>query len=93
MKTNFINNCSRLFGTLVGQEKVSALNSITSILDKSSIFCGTVNLDERIKQNYLSQSSINKELLGQSLMLAITFMELCIHKNENSIKAVAYRGK
>lgn len=86
---------SRLFRTLIGKEKVSSYSAIHSLLsaDTKILPCTAINIEDTIKQYYYSQSTVHKDLLGQALLIAATFMDLCYYKNENSIKVLYDRRK
>ncbi|XP_050517269.1 transcription elongation factor, mitochondrial [Diabrotica virgifera virgifera] len=85
---------ARLFKTLVGQEKVAAVTTINQLLqsnedlENSSLPCTPITVEQQLKNAFSSQSPANKELLGQALMLVITFMDLCIYKNPCSLATV-----
>lgn len=76
---------------------MSALKAVSSVIseneDCSHLPCKKVDVEKQLQNYYFNQSSVNKELLGQSLMLILTFMELCINKNELCIKLVNNRSK
>lgn len=84
---------ARLFNTLVGQEKVSAITIIEELLKNgdgpgSSLPTTPVTVEQRLKISFNSQPPAKKELLGQALMLIISFMDLCVYKNPVSIAAM-----
>ncbi|XP_018325256.1 uncharacterized protein LOC112904004 [Agrilus planipennis] len=80
---------AKLFGILVGTEKVSSLSIISSVFDnsKNSLPCTPVIVDKSFKKHYYDSSSVHKELLGHSLMIAMCFLDLCLYKNSESIAA------
>ncbi|XP_017771178.1 PREDICTED: transcription elongation factor, mitochondrial isoform X2 [Nicrophorus vespilloides] len=81
---------ARMFRTFVGNERVSTTGIVKQLLDKDdSLPCSTVEFQDNLKEYYFSQSASRKDLLGQSLMLVITFMNLCIYRNPNSLAAIA----
>lgn len=85
-----------MFGTLVGQERVSSVNKITNLLNNTidpSQPYSSVTLEEELKKQFLGYSAIKKELLAQPLMLAITFMDICVKKNLAACKSVVFKGK
>ncbi|RZC37662.1 uncharacterized protein BDFB_002825, partial [Asbolus verrucosus] len=89
---------ARLFKTLVGNECVSSTTTILQLLDSSvleefTLPCTPITLDKKIKNDYLSQSSAHKELLGQALMLTIAFTDLCVKRNSLSLNAVVPKKK
>lgn len=81
----------------MGQERVSAVKIVTELLNNSStnptLPYSKVSLEEVLKLQFLAHSAVSKELLGQPLMLAITFMDICVKKNPAAIKAVTFKGK
>lgn len=90
---------ARLFSTLVGQEKVAAVTTINELLNnnietgKPSLPCTKILVEQQLKNAFNSQTPGNKELLGQSLMLVITFMDLCVYKNPAALDAVFSTSK
>lgn len=76
---------------------MSAINIITELLNKpsdtSALPYSSVTLDESLRTQFLSHAAVSKELLGQSLMLAITFMDVCVRKNPSACKAIICKGK
>ncbi|KAF2883956.1 hypothetical protein ILUMI_22214 [Ignelater luminosus] len=93
------NLSARLFKTLMGTERVSSTTAVSNLLEhaKNSVNhnlpCNSIKAEGHIIEQYYSQSSVVKELLGQSLLLIITFMELCIYKNPTALGAVLPRRK
>lgn len=86
-----MNNIFRLFKTLVGNEKVSASRSISQLIngeEECSVPCSPIKVDFDIKTRYHSQNAINKDLMGQALMLVISFMDLCVYKNSKSLNSL-----
>ncbi|XP_056631786.1 transcription elongation factor, mitochondrial [Diorhabda sublineata] len=85
---------ARLFSTLVGQEKVAAVTTINELLNdnvetsEASLPCTKIMVEQQLKAAFDSQTPVNKELLGQALMLVITFMDLCVYKNPAALDAV-----
>ncbi|VEN58301.1 unnamed protein product [Callosobruchus maculatus] len=75
---------ARLFKILVGFEKVSAIDKVTALIlngDSNEVPCSPIFVDNTMKRAFLSQTSVNKEVLSQSLMLVVSFMDLCVHQN------------
>ncbi|XP_060519729.1 uncharacterized protein LOC132697955 [Cylas formicarius] len=84
----------RLFRTLIGGERVSALEVLKEFLEGDGskhpqIPCTQIKVNARLKTEFNSKSAVDKELLGQALMLAVAFMEFCVYKNRASIEALA----
>ncbi|CAG9854471.1 unnamed protein product [Phyllotreta striolata] len=87
---------ARLFKTLVGQERVSAISIIQQLLDNNDNFslpCTPVAVEPKLKTLFNAQISTNKELLGQALMLIISFMDLCVYKNPLALNSVSNQNK
>lgn len=79
----------RLFKTLIGFEKVSAVSTIVGLLKKDpkvlkTLPCGLISFDSDLSTKFFSLTPSHKELQAQALMLAVTFMDLCVNKNKNS---------
>lgn len=76
---------------MVGNECVSSTATILNLLgesEKLALPCSPIKFDEKLKCDYLAKSSAHKELLGQSLMLVIAFVDLCVRRNPVSLKAI-----
>ncbi|KAL3275312.1 hypothetical protein HHI36_020079 [Cryptolaemus montrouzieri] len=81
---------ARLFQTWVGTEKVTAITTVNALLrGENELPCTPVDVDEQIKIKFEGQSSIRKEILSQSLLLSIAFLDLCVYKNPVSLRAIA----
>ncbi|XP_045462453.1 uncharacterized protein LOC123672393 isoform X2 [Harmonia axyridis] len=77
---------ARLFKTWVGTESVSTISTIQKLFKygEFDLPCSPISVDQKLINSFEKQPSSNKELMGQSLLLTITFLELCIFKNPNS---------
>ncbi|XP_066258817.1 uncharacterized protein [Euwallacea similis] len=89
---------ARLFNTLMGYEKVSAIPKIIGMLKGDtevmhSLPCTGVSIDNSLTQYFKSENSMNKELLSQALMLGISFMDLCVYKNKKSFEALTGKNQ
>ncbi|CAH1119766.1 unnamed protein product [Phaedon cochleariae] len=90
---------ARLFRTLVGNEKVAAGTIITELVEndgKNKLFnlpCTPITIEDQLRDAFMSRASPTKELLGQALLLVISFMDLCIYKNSTSLSAISSRKK
>lgn len=75
----------------MGSEKVSTIQVVSELINNTSttsLPCRHLTTDYQLRNIYASQSAVNKELLGQALLLVTSFMELCIYKNANSWTAL-----
>lgn len=88
------NLSARLFRTLMGSERVSSTTIITNLLEnarnntKCTLPCTPIRMEEHMQEQYYSQTPVFRELLGQALLVIITFMDLCVYKNPASLAAV-----
>lgn len=96
---------ARLFGILVGAERVSAHTVVLDILSeaqKNSTIESTrrnetaniytpINVSRDLTDSYLKRTSIEKESLCSGLLLTIAFMDLVMHQNPHSLKTVNIR--
>lgn len=87
----------RLFKTLLGNEKISSNSVISDLLNssisKNALPCTAITTDLHLKEWYFHQSAANQDLLGQSLLLVMAFMNLCVYKNPKSLKALTLSVK
>lgn len=85
----------RLYGTLVGNEKVSTEQTIEMLLnglsDKSSSRSHAY-VPQYLQEMYRSQRDLQKDMLGHCLLLSLTFMDLCIYKNKERIAKLVKGG-
>lgn len=81
----------RLFGALVGTERVSTEATIMDIINRnpnSTLPCSKISVEPNLIDDYCKCSKGYKDLLDQALLLVITFMELCIYNNPISFGAI-----
>ncbi|XP_076264115.1 uncharacterized protein LOC143198657 [Rhynchophorus ferrugineus] len=84
---------ARLFKTFIGSEKVSSTVTVSEFLIPTftrsvNLCCTPVTLTSDLKEMYMKQGSVGKELLSQAVMLGCAFMDLCIYKNQDTLKAL-----
>lgn len=80
---------ARLFGLLVGTEVVSSTKIVNDILNKNiPPRFSPLQCSNDLKSEYFSRSRIEKEVIGFSLMTAVTFLELVIRQNEKCLEFV-----
>jgi hypothetical protein len=96
---------ARMFGILVGAERVSAQTVVLDIIsgaEKNSTIEGSdrdlssdvytpISVDQNLTEQYLNRTSVEKESLCWSLLLTIAFMDLIMHQNPRSLRAVSAR--
>jgi hypothetical protein len=78
----------------VGNEKVSTDQTVEMILqnvderphDRTHIY-----VPEHLRNMFRSQKELQKDMLGHCLLLALTFMDLCIYKRKESIEKMLSR--
>lgn len=86
----------RLYGTLVGNEKVSTDQTVDMLLQSSNQKSSNnshVYVPERLQNMFRLQKELQKDMLGHCLLLGLTFMDLCIYKNQDSIDKLINRGE
>ncbi|CAH2981469.1 unnamed protein product [Chilo suppressalis] len=85
----------RLYGTLVGNEKVSTDQTVEMILQsigEKSNDNSRVYISEKLKSFFRNQKDLQKDMLGHCLLLALTFMDVCIYRRKESIEKLAKRS-
>lgn len=96
---------ARLFGILVGAERVSAQavvldilcgaqkNSTTEPSDRNltSDVYTPIRVDKNLTEAYLMRTSVEKESLCWGLLLTLAFMDLIMHQNPQSLRAINSR--
>lgn len=88
---NALNNTFfRLYGTLVGNERVSTDQTVEMLLQNPTD--SKVRVSEHLVTMFRSQKELQKDMLGHSLLLGLTFMDLCIYKNQESIDKLVRRS-
>lgn len=50
-------------------------------------------ISDQIKSQFRSQNELQRDMLGHCLLLALTFMDLCIYKKQESINKLVKRGE
>lgn len=88
---------ARLFGTLIGSERVSSVTAINRLLKAdlldSHLPYTPVLFDGTLKKTFFNQTSTKKELLAQALMLGVSFMDLYIRKKLQSCDALNFNNR
>lgn len=84
-----------MFKTFVGNECVSNIDVIHQLLSQVScnLPCTPIKVDDDLRMIYLNETPTNQELLGQALMVTLTFTDICIRGNQLSLDAVAPNKK
>lgn len=80
----------------MGNEKVATDQTVEMLLqtsnqkspDNSHVF-----VPERLQNMFRYQKDLQKDMLGHCLLLGLTFMDLCIYKNQESILKLIKRGE
>lgn len=97
---------SRLFGLYIGNERVSTESVILELLrvhynideagddpvDKKEIL-GKINVPMDLRTYYSQSVNFQKEYLGQSLLMGLCFLRLCVLKCFDSIDVVTSRSR
>lgn len=96
---------ARLFGILVGAERVSAQTVVLNILSGAQKNSTTepsnrnltsdvytpISVNQNLTEAYLKRTSVEKESLCWGLLLTIAFMDLIMHQNHHSLRAISCR--
>ncbi|XP_022830448.1 uncharacterized protein LOC111359220 isoform X1 [Spodoptera litura] len=86
----------RLYGTLVGNERVSTDQTVEILLqgfsEKSSKNYHAY-IPKHLQDMFRSQKDLQKDMLGHCLLLSLTFMDLCIYNNNEKIEKLSRRGE
>lgn len=89
--------CFRLFKLLVGYERVSAIEVITELLESNvgtcNLPCMPIAVNIEVRNSFKEHSTLNKELLGQALLVVVTFMNLFVYDNSKSWSVILSRNK
>ncbi|KAG6452692.1 uncharacterized protein LOC115445179 [Manduca sexta] len=84
----------RLYGTLVGNERVSTDQTVEMLLREDN--GGSKNkrayVPEKLKEMFRMQKDLQKDMLGHCFLLSITFMDLCIYKDQERINKLLKHG-
>uniref|UniRef100_A0A1B0EXZ7 Uncharacterized protein n=1 Tax=Phlebotomus papatasi TaxID=29031 RepID=A0A1B0EXZ7_PHLPP len=95
---------ARLFGTLVGKERTSSLNTVSQILasgtsneapDKKSEIApkGKIITDPDVLAKYQAADGVQKEYMGRCLMLGVCCLRLSLLKCPTSLSIVNRKSK
>ncbi|XP_035792644.1 uncharacterized protein LOC118466895 [Anopheles albimanus] len=86
---------ARLFGIFVGNERVSAEEVVRSLMDRQvgpnegeslQSVQSRLDIPVGLRIIYDENDRAEREFLGQSLLLGLTFLRLCVFKCEDSLK-------
>lgn len=85
---------ARLFGIFVGNERVSADSVVRSLMERQigpkeegvEHVQSKVVIPSGLKVLYEENDSAEREFLGQSMLLGLSFLRLCVFKCEDSLK-------
>lgn len=87
---------SRLFQTVVGVERISTESVVAALLDQSGcardgrvLLAGEVMVPTELRQAYAIADGYCKEYMGQTLLMAVAFMRLCVLQCPESLAAVS----
>ncbi|XP_049874274.1 uncharacterized protein LOC126372515 isoform X2 [Pectinophora gossypiella] len=86
----------RLYGTLVGNEKVSTDQTVEMLLQNANNESSSKShllVPDKLQIMFRNQKDLQKDMLGHSLLLGLTFMDICIYKNQESIDKLVKRTR
>lgn len=94
---------SRLFHTVVGMERISTATVVGSLMQDSANLkykqpqnrpiAGEIVINSRLQQMYASGDGHSKEFLGQSLLMGLSFLRLCVLQCPHSLELLKTRGR
>ncbi|CAO1430346.1 unnamed protein product [Diamesa serratosioi] len=91
---------SRLHKTYIGAEKVSTEHVIENILrynynddQPESTNFNLLDVPQNQRELYNDSPKVHKEYLGQSLLVGLTFLKLCVQKCSQSLSVINSRGR
>lgn len=91
---------SRLHKTYIGAEKVSTEHVIENILrynytddQPESTNFNLLDVPQIHREMYNDAPKVHKEYLGQSLLVGLTFLKLCVQKCSQSLSVINSRGR
>ena len=91
---------SRLHKTYIGAEKVSTEHVIENILrynytddQPESTNFNLLDVPQTHRELYNDAPKVHKEYLGQSLLVGLTFLKLCVQKCSQSLSVISSRGR
>lgn len=73
---------AKLFRLLVGSEITSSEAVVTELLSRKLKHIPSLECTPEIVSSYTQAERVEKEMLGQALLLTVSFTELVIHKSE-----------
>ncbi|CAG9561440.1 unnamed protein product [Danaus chrysippus] len=85
----------RLYGTLVGNERVSTEQTVENLLQEVSRneAKNQVKVPEHLCTMFQQQKDLQKDMLGHCLLMALTFMDICVYRNSDSINKLLKRSE
>lgn len=84
----------RLYGTLVGSERVSTDQTVEMLL-KDTIEGSSrnhVKVPDALKDMFRAKDDLEKDMLGHCFLLGLTFMDLCIYKDQERVARLLKHG-
>lgn len=84
----------KLFNLTVGAELVSSKNIVYECLKGNDAITVTpIRTLPEVLNKYAESNSVEKEIMGQAFLTALTFTELVVHVNEKFYKKLFYNSK
>lgn len=86
---NFL--ASRLYRIFIGNERVSCEHVMNEIFQQISMGNEEVEIPFEFRELYKEESRMSREYLGQSMIIGLTFLKLCVRRCEESINKLNSR--
>ncbi|CAG4962857.1 unnamed protein product [Colias eurytheme] len=78
----------RLYGTLIGNERVTSDQTVDMLLKENNQISPNQNhvfVPERLQNKFRDQNDLERDMMAQCMLFALTFMDLCIYRNKDKI--------
>lgn len=89
---------SRLYKIYIGKERVSTEDVIKDVLrygyeaEPTSYTLSAIKVPKHLRDFYEESDSLDREFLGQSMLIGLTFLKLCVLKCAQSVKILNKRS-
>lgn len=79
----------------MGNERVSTEQTIENLLQEVSRneAKNQVKVPEHLCTMFRQQKDLQKDMLGHCLLMALTFMDICVYRNSDSINKLLKRSE
>ncbi|XP_038223359.1 transcription elongation factor, mitochondrial isoform X2 [Zerene cesonia] len=78
----------RLYGTLIGNERVTSDQTVEMLLKEYNEISANnshVYVPDRLQARFRDEKDLERDMMAQCMLFALTFMDLCIYRNKSKI--------